>query len=657
MPRHSLPIAFAALTLLAACGQPQAQTDPTTLARARTAITAAEAGTPPPPVAGDPLAGWTEYAALRPRLATLSDDEGLDFLRRHRGQAVGEVFREGWLAALAGREDWPTFRAAWSPEVRDVALRCHDLNARQALGQVDEAWTKEAQGLWRSAAKSLPGACDAPMAILASRGGLTPALRWERIDKAAAEWQTGVMRSAARGLPADEFALANDYAAFIDAVHDRALTWPRTPRSRAMASHGLARLAKSLPSSVDTTLPKFADALGLSEAERGRALYQAALWTVASYEPDSARRLNAVPDVSYDERLHEWRVREAMARSDWRAALAGIRKMGARQRNDSRWQYFEARLMELTGERAGAQPLYRAAAAKPEFHGFLAADRLSLPYALCPWTPAEDPTLKANVARDPAIVRAMMLYRIERHAWAQREWDEAMARFTPEQRRIAVAIAQQNGWQDRGVFALVNVGGKTYPDELRLYTLRFPLAYDALIRRESAKHALDPAWVAAEIRAESVFNPRARSGADARGLMQVLPSTGAGLARRLGLPWGGGDTLYDPEVNVPLGTAYLRELEDKYQRTYIAIAAYNAGPAPVARWMAQRPGMDADFWIETVSYKETRDYIARVLAFSVIYDWRLNGDAAVLTDRLAGRVGGPRKAFACPPPAPAPAGG
>ncbi len=117
-------------------------------------------------------------------------------------------------------------------------------------------------------------------------------------------------------------------------------------------------------------------ALGFSDEDRGRVLYQVALWTVASYEPESAQRLNAVPAAAYDERLHEWRVREAMARSDWPAALAAIRKMGDKQRSDSRWQYFEARLAERTGDKAAAQRLYREAANKPEFHGFLAADKI-----------------------------------------------------------------------------------------------------------------------------------------------------------------------------------------------------------------------------------------------------------------------------------------
>jgi soluble lytic murein transglycosylase len=58
--------------------------------------------------------------------------------------------------------------------------------------------------------------------------------------------------------------------------------------------------------------------------------------------------------------------------------------------------------------------------------------------------------------------------------------------------------------------------------------------------------------------------------------------------------------------------------------------------------------MDPDFWIETISYKETRDYVARVFAFSVLYDWRLNGNALGLTERMRGRLDGPRKKFVCP---------
>jgi soluble lytic murein transglycosylase len=642
--------AFLALLggLVLASGPGSTQSPPPPGSTLKAAIESAERGlfdaSQYPGLSRDPAYGWLEYAVLVRSIDTLPATQAQAFLARYNGQPVAEAFRELWLAASSRRQDWPAFRAAWAPSIRSNTLRCAELTARQATGAADAQWVSDAQSLWSSTGNALPSECDAPFAALAARGGLPPNLRWDRIDKAAGEWNAAVMRQAAQGLPAADFALASDYAAFMEAVNDRALSWPQTPRSRWIASQGLARLGKSVPLAAETNLPRFAQALGFTEADRGRVLYQIALWTVASYEPESARRLAAVPASAFDDKLHEWQVREALARSDWRGALAAVRAMPDKQRSDSRWTYFEGRLLELTGDKDAAQSAYRRAAREPQFHGFLAADRLRQPYALCPWLPHDSDAAKALVAADPAMVRAMELYRIDRPAWAQREWTNALGRFDDTQRRLAVEVAQDNGWFDRAVFAL---GSK--PEELRLYELRFPLHHDQTIRREAAKNALDPAWIAAEIRAESVFNPRAHSAANAMGLMQLLPGTGMAVARRLGLPWSGADSLYDPDTNITLGTAYLRQLLDKDGgKPYFAIAGYNAGPAPLARWQAQRPGMDPDFWIETISYKETREYVARVLSFSTIYDWRLNGNALPLSDRMRGNLGATRKGFTCP---------
>lgn len=641
-----------AIVLAAACGllppcAAQAQNLDAQRPQIQAALQAAESGRfdasqYPSSLIAHPLYGWVEFAALKRDIDTLSTAQAQSFLKRYEGQAVADAFRAIWLPALSRRQDWPTLRAVWKP-ISNTGLQCAELNARQALGKADAQWTLDAQKIWTSTGKPLPDSCDPVFALLGANGGLTPALRWERIDKAAAEQQPAVMRGAARGLPAADAALANDYAAFLDSVHARALGWPKTERSRKMAMYGLMRLAKSSPASAEVQLPQYSAALGMNETERGKVLYEAALWTVASYEPDSARRLNAVPEAVYDEKLYEWRVREAMARGDWRAALAAIRKMPKAQREDSRWRYFEARLAEKTGDNAEAQRLFREAAKSATFHGFLAADRVGQSYALCAWIPNDGAQARAAVAKDPAIVRAMELWKLDRAGWATSEWNSALARFDDTQRRLAVEVARDNGWFDRAVFSL----GKN-PDEQRLYELRFPLHHGETIRREAAKNAIDPAWVAAEIRAESIFNPKARSGANAMGLMQVLPSTGAATAKSLGLPWGGANSLYDSDTNIMLGTAYLRQMENKYGTPYVAIAAYNAGPAPTARWQSQRPNYDPDFWIETISYKETREYVARVLAFSVIYDWRLNGKALPVTDRMLGRVDAKRKSFVCP---------
>ena len=591
-----------------------------------------------------PLAGWIEYAALVAGIDDLPVARGTDFLARHRGQAVAAAFRELWLAELADRGDWRAFRAAWAPGIEGAALACHELHARHATGAADAAWDVQAQAIWRAAGESLPEACDPVFQALEARGALTPALRWARLEAAATAGSPGVMRFVARGLPDGERAVGEAYAAYVAQPGNAVAAWPKTARSRLVASHALAHLARSDPGRAETLLPGVATALGFDETERARVLYQVALWSVASYLPESARRLAAVPAAAYDARLHEWRVREALARKDWTAALAAIRAMPAAQRADAKYVYFEGRLAALTGDEATARARYQAASREPNYHGFLAADRLDAPYALCPLRPDDDPADVARVTADPALARAFLLYGVDRPGWAAREWKDALSRFDDDQRRIAIARAQEVDWFDRAVFYL----GGDKPDELRLYHLRFPLEHEALIRREAQRHDLDPAWIAAQIRAESTFTPHARSGADARGLMQVLPATGAAVARRLGRPWSGGSSLYEPETNIVLGTAYLRQQLDKHGAPYVAIAAYNAGPTPVARWQAERPGLDPDFWIETISYHETRDYVPRVLAFSVLYDWRLDGKARRLSDRLAGRFDGPRKDFRCP---------
>jgi soluble lytic murein transglycosylase len=668
--RPSLLLAAALATTTPACAQiapsPAAQVTPSPVApapvatarrapdarlpRVREAIAAAERGAFDAAAYADladhPLFPWVEYADLRRQLSSLPRERADAFLQRHRKDAVGARFAREWIAEAARRQDWPAVLAAWRADIDDTGLRCAQLAAQAATGRFTPQWTADAQALWRGAGESLPTQCDAVFAALDARGALTPALRWERLEKAAEAWQPAVMRAAARGLPADEAALAQDYAAFVEAVHDRALAWPKTERSRRIAMHGLARLAKSIPGSAQVQLAKFGPALGFTEVERGRVLYQAALQAAGQFDDDAWQHISAVPESAFDERLHEWRVRIALVREDWPAALAAIRRMGEKQRADSKYAYFEGRLAEKLGDAAGARRAWAEAAKKPEFHGFLAADRIDAPYALCPWIPGESAAARAPVENEPAFRRAMGLYAIDRVAWATAEWNDALARLGAAHRPMAVRIAQEHGWLDRAVFSL----GKDNPEELRLYTLRFPLDFDAVIRREAARNRLDPAFVAAEIRAESIFNRVARSSANAIGLMQVLPATGAAVAQRIGIPWNGESTLLDPEANIAIGTAYLRQLYDGFGegRSYYTIAGYNAGPAPLSRWKSLRGHFEPDIFIETISYKETRDYVSRVLAFSVIYDWRLNGDAARVSDRMVGITGGPRKRFACP---------
>ena len=154
--------------------------------------------------------------------------------------------------------------------------------------------------------------------------------------------------------------------------------------------------------------------------------------------------------------------------------------------------------------------------------------------------------------------------------------------------------------------------------------LRYPRPFQSIVARASELAQVPPDWILAIMRQESLFRKDAVSRADARGLMQMQPATAAAVARRWHLPVPSRESLFDPAVAVPLGAAYVHELLDRYgHQLELCLAAYNAGPLSVARWLPDQP-VDADAWIENIPYSETRGYVQHILehivAFAVMRD-------------------------------------
>jgi soluble lytic murein transglycosylase len=148
--------------------------------------------------------------------------------------------------------------------------------------------------------------------------------------------------------------------------------------------------------------------------------------------------------------------------------------------------------------------------------------------------------------------------------------------------------------------------------------------------------APETAFVLGITRQESSFNPLARSGAGARGMMQLMPATARSVARRLGLAYSSG-ALDNPDYNMKLGSAYLGQLVDQYSGSYVmAAAAYNAGPGRPTTWSSacgdpRGSAMDPLDFIECIPFSETRDYVMRVMEATQVYRARLHGGVAPLT--------------------------
>ena len=650
---HVFKNTFYSLLLASSSCLAQPQTPTSDIEEARKALLAAQTGTLDLAHVNDYqhniLYNWITFAVLTHDITTLDPQPAHTFLTTYGDQPVASAFRVLWLNELARRHTWDVFLAEWKePNTPpSLQLRCAYLVAKDASGHPDKQWVMQAQKLWTETPANAPSACQALELSLQNRHAITPKLQWERLDQAAAAMQIDTVRSVALSLPASQQKIANTYADFLSQPGvELAQQFPMTLRSREIAVDGLKALAKEDPNAAETVFESVTPKLRLSPTQQNAVLYQIALWSAASYLPNSTERLARVPEASYDDTLYMWRVRDAILHADWQAALSGVQKMPADLQNTTRWQYIKARMLEKNGHEDEAKILLKNIASSTTFYGFLAADALSQPYTLCPAEPKQDADMTRQIAEHPAIVRALALFQVKQPTWANLEWNSALANMDPVQKITAAKIAFDAGWYNQTISTL----GQS-PTFTTYYRLRFPTPYNDIISQLAERFSIDPSWIYAEIRGESAFKTDAVSSANALGLMQLLPSTAAKEAQTIGLQsYQGSASLFDPQINMTLGSSHLRTLLNTYKQPFIAIAAYNAGSPAVERWLRtlSSANTDPDLWIETLNFGETRDYVSRILAFSVIYDWTMQRPAISLSARMRGIYNGPTQSFKCP---------
>ena len=190
---------------------------------------------------------------------------------------------------------------------------------------------------------------------------------------------------------------------------------------------------------------------------------------------------------------------------------------------------------------------------------------------------------------------------------------------SPDTMRAAAEVLMDRGETSRAIGLARRALAASAPRDTRLFRLMYPLVYGDAIRVEATARRIDPALVAGLIHQESSFNPRATSRAGAVGLMQVLPSVGASIAKAQGMSSYERVLLYQPDVNVRLGMAHLDAMLRQYPHLEYALAAYNAGGAPVRRWRQKHGTDDPELFVERIPYDETRDYVRILLRNQAMY--------------------------------------
>jgi soluble lytic murein transglycosylase len=288
-------------------------------------------------------------------------------------------------------------------------------------------------------------------------------------------------------------------------------------------------------------------------------------------------------------------------------------------------RYWAGRSYERAGNRAKAAERWREVVAKDSssYYAFKSATRLGTPR----WHPAASSPPSIPKALEAAINRASLLDDVGMGTEEGFEHDAiaSIASTSPDSLLAAAEAMRQRGEPSRAMSLARRALGARAARDARAYRLLYPVVYADVIDSEANARKIDPALVAALIHQESSFNPRATSRAGAVGLMQVLPSVGASIAKARGMSSFERVLLYQPDVNIKLGMSHLDAMLKQYPRIEYALAAYNAGGAPVRRWRGLRGADDPELFVERISYDETRDYVRILLRnqamYRSLYEW------------------------------------
>ncbi len=566
-----------------------------------------------------PLYEYLRAARLQRDLLS-RPDEALDrrierFLTSHAGEPVTRDLELDWLLSLAARSRWNTFlpRAA---HIEDARVACDRLAGRLATGRTDD-WPAQAIARWLEPRRQ-PAECTPVFAWLRRHGDLSDDLRELRTRAALAAGDGHLAQRDAEDLPPARAAPLRLWARLLEAparTLESVADEPTVDVPAAALEAGFERLSRRDGAAAMALLPRLLARRGETSALRGRLRLDAALGAAYDHDPDALAAFAAVPPALIAGPAAEWGIRAALWAGDYRQALTWIERLPADLATEPRWQYWRARALAKTTGPAAARPVYAGIAGMRNFYGYLAADRLHQPYHLHAHPTAIDWRTQRRLASQPGLIRARELFYCAMYGRAAREWAAALAGADADTLVQAAHLATRWGWYEQSIVALKRADQW---DDLRL---RYPRPYAAAVAAASRLTHVPADWLLAVMRQESLYQPYALSTADARGLMQLQPATAVRIARRWHLRRPSPRDLLEPYIAVRLGAAYLRDLLDRYDgRLDLSLAAYNAGPNAVDRWLPKRP-MAADVWIENIPYTETRAYIRAIVEHIVAFAW------------------------------------
>ncbi len=563
-----------------------------------------------------PLTVYLDFQYLADRLSSLSTSQVTRFMRQHPDSLLAERLEGRYLYRLAREQRWKEFLTFYPKLPNSIALQCAHYRAKWATGDRATAMAG-AKHLWLYG-HSRPDSCDPLFANWQQAGGRTDEDIWQRMLLAYQSGEDGLVTFLGRQLsssakPAGDFlqSLGKDPKQLIRG----SLVPVSGKRQTAALSLALEKLANTEPQQIMSLYPKYQRQAGLSQQQVAGIEQQLARRLMFNRTREYRSWLDSRLPVMGNEDLFELRARLAIWEQDWRSLPGWIDRLSVRAQQDSRWQYWRGRALKAQNRHAEGDKAWQHAANNRDYYGFFAAQQSKRPFSLQkkPLVPA--PSLSLARKQWPAVARVEEWLALGNKTAARSEWYHLLGKVNEADGLALGSLALRQGWHDKSIQASIRIKAWDHLD------LRFPIVYRDIFQRQARHLRVNEATLFAIARQESAFYEQARSPVGAGGLMQLMPATARATAKKFNISGFKRDSdVYIPEVNVQLGSSYFREMLDRYGNNRIAaIAAYNAGPSRIDRWLRDSGSRPLDVWVENIPYRETRGYVQNVLAFSVIY--------------------------------------
>jgi len=578
-----------------------------------------------------PLIGQVEFEYYKRHLDATPDDDIIHFIKRNSYMVFSDYLRERWLHKLAKKQEWSKFMRYYDIQSsRDKQLYCYHLDRKLKTSQDQAAVMASIERLWLTG-KRLPAVCNPVFRKWSHAGYLSQDLVWERIKLAMESRRISLARELSYYLPAQNRVWVSRWILMHrhPAKELAKINYPVvTPIARMIIKHGIGRLAYRDPEAAMERWQQLKKQYQFFGEDENYVLRKLGILAAQHHLPQAVAWLSAVSANPNDQDLAEWRVRAALRNGDWDRAEYFLTALPLGVQEEEEWQYWKARILEHKDRIIVARKIYERLAQSRSYYGFLASDHIGVSYSMQHKSVDVSPAELNAMNQRPDVAVAHELLEVGDTVNARRQWNWMMQKLSRRNLQVAAVMAKNWGWYDR---AILTVSKSGHMDDL---DLRFPVLYRDKVEKNADRVGLDPGWIFGVMRQESAFVKDARSPVGALGLMQLMPYTGRATARRLKLNIRSRSAILNVDNNLKLGSAYLKRVLDRTDGNQtLATASYNAGPHKVKRWMPEKD-MDADIWVESIPYTETRHYIKNVFGYAAIYDHRLGAKLTRVVSRM-----------------------